>query len=73
MIRHITRALIALHEQNIYHLDVKPENIIYVSKDAHSDMKLADFGCSMVVDHADETKNEILGTIGYVAPEVLLV
>lgn len=73
MIRHITRALIALHEQNIYHLDVKPENIIYVSKDPHSDMKLADFGCSMVVDHADETKNEILGTIGYVAPEVLLV
>lgn len=73
VIRHMARALLALHEQNIYHLDVKPENVIYVSKDPYSDMKLADFGCCMIVDYAEMNKNEIIGSPGYIAPEVILV
>ena len=41
----------------IYHLDVKPENIIYESNDIHSPMKLTDFGCSLLADHYNkETK-----------------
>ena len=44
MVRHIGRALKALHEKGILHLDVKPEN-----------------------------EKEIVGTAGYIAPEVLTV
>ena len=47
VIRRIGSALQALHKEGIYHLDVKPENIIYESNDNHSPMKLADFGCSL--------------------------
>lgn len=73
VVRHISRALMTLHEQNIYHLDVKPENVIYISKEPQSDMKLADFGCSMVLDYEDDSTKEIIGSPGYIAPEVILV
>lgn len=73
VIRHIGRALLALHEHNIYHLDVKPENVIYISKEPFSDMKLADFGCCMVIDFPDNNLNEIVGSPGYIAPEVITV
>lgn len=51
VIRRIGGALETLHENHIYHLDVKPENIIYESNDAHAPMKLTDFGCSLLADH----------------------
>lgn len=35
VIRHIGEAVKALHVQNIFHLDIKPENVIYVSQDLH--------------------------------------
>ena len=40
IIRHIGLAIQDLHKHGIYHLDVKPENIIYESNDIHSPMKL---------------------------------
>ena len=73
MIRHIGRALKALHDKNIYHLDVKPENVIYISNDPYSDMKLADFGCCLVLEYPETIEQEIVGSPGYIAPEVLLV
>ena len=59
VIRHIGGAIRELHRQNILHLDVKPENVIFVSRDPNSDMKLADFGCCLV--------------LGYMAPEVISI
>ena len=50
MIQQIGSALLMLHQQSIYHLDVKPENIIFESNDQRSKMKLTDFGCSMVAE-----------------------
>ena len=35
-------------------------------------MKLADFGCCYVMD-VPENEKEIVGTAGYIAPEVLTV
>lgn len=72
MVRHIGRALKALHEKGILHLDVKPENVIYLTREPTSDMKLADFGCCYVMD-VPENEKEIVGTAGYIAPEVLTV
>ena len=51
---------------------MKPENVIYLTKDPQSDMKLADFGCCLVTDMMEMDK-EIVGTAGYIAPEVLTV
>ena len=50
MVRRIGSALEELHKEHIFHLDVKPENIIYEANDSHSPMKLADFGCSLLMD-----------------------
>lgn len=61
VIRRIGSALSALHSKHIYHLDVKPENIIYESNDNHSPMKLADFGCSLQADYLNtDTKWALL-------------
>ena len=61
-----------LHEQSIFHLDFKPENILLSSK---QNIKVIDFGlacCSKYPDllAADFTKPQ--GTPWYIAPEQLL-
>ncbi|KAK8814073.1 hypothetical protein WA538_000424 [Blastocystis sp. DL] len=71
VIRHIGGAIRELHRRNILHLDVKPENVIFVSRDPNSDMKLADFGCCLVLDETPPEPREIVGTVGYMAPEVI--
>ena len=47
----IGSALLWMHNRGYAHMDVKPENIIYESNDAHAPMKLTDFGCSLLADH----------------------
>ena len=73
VIRHIGGAIRELHRRNILHLDVKPENVIFVSRDPNSDMKLADFGCCLVLDETPPEPREIVGTVGYMAPEVISI
>jgi calcium/calmodulin-dependent protein kinase I len=49
--------------------DLKPENLLLVSKDEDADVKLADFGFAVKVNG-----NSIVdqcGTPGYIAPEIL--
>ncbi|KAG9396143.1 Protein kinase domain [Carpediemonas membranifera] len=58
-----------LHERSIVHRDLKPENLL-VAEESNVDVKLADFGLSIVVDDG-ETLFTCAGTPGYVAPEVL--
>ncbi|CAO2143883.1 unnamed protein product, partial [Urochloa humidicola] len=61
-----------LHNGNskpIYHLDLKPDNILL---DENMVPKLADFGMSKMlgVDHTWTTKN-CAGTVGYMSPEYI--
>lgn len=64
VVRRIGRALLCLHNNHVYHLDVKPENIIYESNDANAPMKLTDFGCSILADHYNhDTKYFILSPV----------
>ncbi|KAI5710389.1 serine/threonine-protein kinase 17A-like [Diaphorina citri] len=65
--KQILEALAFLHDHNITHLDLKPQNIL-LTKD--NNIKLCDFGISRVVNDVVEVK-EIIGTPDYVAPEVL--
>jgi serine/threonine protein kinase len=43
----ILRAVKHCHDNHIVHRDVKPENLLLVSKDDDSDIKLTDFGLAV--------------------------
>jgi serine/threonine-protein kinase len=66
----IAEALAYAHEQGIYHSDVKPENVL-VSEDGQA--KAVDFGIAQTVNRtlAPEEARGVLGTIAYLAPEVI--
>ena len=60
------RGLYSAHSQNVLHLDIKPENIIYSSSD--DAFVIIDFGLA-VLSHRDTINSFIGGTYGYIAPE----
>ena len=59
----------ACHRQNIIHRDLKPENIVFDSKGY---CKLTDFGIASYWEKGKDNHNDVSGTPGYMAPEVLL-
>ncbi|KAK8803423.1 hypothetical protein WA158_001117 [Blastocystis sp. Blastoise] len=69
--RIIAEVLDNLHKHNIIHRDIKPENIIYSSLEDNASLKLADFGCCLIRDMNDDSNMELVGTPGFVAPEVI--
>lgn len=54
----------------ICHRDLKSENILYVSSDPNSDIKIIDFGMSQVF-REKKIMHSLKGTPHYVAPEIL--
>lgn len=63
----ILRALEAIHEHDIIHRDIKPQNIFLCEDDQP---KIADFGLARVMQGEGLTKTgDILGTPAYMAPE----
>lgn len=52
--------------------DLKPENLLYISKDPDSELVLADFGIAKMLDRKDEVLTTMAGSFGYAAPEVML-
>lgn len=66
----IVLALEYLHSNNCIYRDLKPENLL-IGKDGY--IKLTDFGLSKMLLEKNETKTySICGTLGYLAPEMLL-
>jgi serine/threonine protein kinase len=71
------------HENNICHGDIKPDNILIANRDSIFSCKkvtvphivLIDFGLSQVFSRSDDGKesflNEVIGSPGYVAPEII--
>ena len=71
----IKEALLAtkhLHDRDIVHLDIKPENLLLTTKDDGGHIKLADFGLAICVksEHLEDT-GECVGTPAYWAPELV--
>lgn len=58
------------HQNSIVHRDLKPENILLEQNKEFDQIKIIDFGTSLVVDEGKKL-DEKLGTPYYIAPEVL--
>lgn len=63
-----------MHSKGIVHRDIKPENFVYGSTHEDACVKLIDFGFAQFLGTGKDkiTLNEVCGTPGYSAPEVLL-
>jgi calcium-dependent protein kinase len=70
-LRQMLLALNYIHSHGIVHRDIKLENFVY-DKKGSGHLKLIDFGFSKMWDPSgQERMHNSLGTISYVAPEVL--
>lgn len=50
LVRSVTDAVNYLHTQGVVHRDLKPENLLFKSKDDDSELLVADFGLSKVLE-----------------------
>lgn len=72
------RGLSYCHASNVVHRDVKPQNFLYASTEEGAVLKLVDFGVSGVTDEnigrtgSRRMLTRMVGTDGYIAPEILL-
>lgn len=67
--RQLWNCMIFLRENNIIHRDIKPENILVF--DYGKTIKLSDFGSSYIINDK-KPFGTLVGTIYYVAPEMIL-
>ncbi|KAK0605295.1 hypothetical protein LWI29_025151 [Acer saccharum] len=72
IVRGVACGLLYLHEQweqVVLHRDIKPANVLL---DADLNGKLGDFGLARLYDHGSNPQTtNLVGTIGYLAPELL--
>ncbi len=64
----VLQGLGVAHREGILHRDVKPENVILVNDGR---IKIGDFGLARPVNNATDTGKSLMGTVAYIAPELL--
>ena len=52
--------------------DLKPENLLYLTKNPDSSLVLADFGIAKMLEKQNEVLTTMAGSFGYAAPEIML-
>ncbi|XP_043216019.1 phosphorylase b kinase gamma catalytic chain, skeletal muscle/heart isoform-like isoform X3 [Amphibalanus amphitrite] len=67
IMKQLFEALLHVHDKSVVHRDVKPENILL---DDNLDIKLTDFGFARILRPGEELY-DLVGTPGYLAPELL--
>lgn len=70
LMRQIVEGIRFLHQNQIAHLDIKPQNILLTRALPDGDVKLCDFGISRKIEDKNEIR-EIMGTTDYMSPEIL--
>jgi serine/threonine protein kinase len=69
----ICYAVKALHEKELIHRDLKPDNIMVVQEDGKYTLKVMDFGVIRKLAETSITESgEFLGTLRYASPEWIL-
>lgn len=72
LMNHLLGCINYCHQQNLVHRDLKPENILLEENMEMDDMKVIDFGLASFFSGESGNKlKESVGTIYYMAPEVL--
>lgn len=68
--RQLWNCMIFLRERSIIHRDIKPENRLVI--DNGETIKLSDFGMSYIINDGIKPSGMIVGTMYYIAPEIIL-
>lgn len=68
--RKLINSIAYIHSKDYIHRDIKPDNILFKSKDDFSSLKLIDFGLSKIFPGIlSQTIRDKTGTVLYMAPE----
>ncbi len=68
LLKPLVEALAYAHHQGVVHRDVKPANVMFAGTEWET-LKLVDFGLAYWTETERLTKNRIVGTPAYMAPE----
>ncbi len=66
----LTGILEYLHEQSIFHCDLKPSNILIQDHSGQMAIELIDFG--LAIQHPVKERRSLIFPLGYAAPELIL-
>jgi len=63
------KAVLYIHDSDIVHRNLKPENMLFRTPADDTDVMIADFSLSRVIEEKHRPLTELSGTPGYMAPE----